>query len=105
MKTYSFTLVVKQYSRKNCVLDDMRVICNGRTTLVAKNHKFGGLYLHKCAKIIKGHFHKRGGSNSYPILMAHNEVHIRITDLHSKANIITDQHIKQDIINVIDCSY
>jgi len=102
---YSFTLVIKPYTRKNCTLDDMRVIYNDKTCLVAKNSKHKGLYLHKNAKIIKGSFYKNAGSIRYPILFAKNEVHIRVTDFHSKANIRTDQCVKQDIIEVIDCSY
>lgn len=102
---YSFTLVIKQYKRENCTLDDMRVVYSGKTCLIAKNDKFKGLYLHKNAKIIKGKFFKVAGSIRYPILMASKEVRIRITDFHSKANIITDQHEKQDIIKVIDCNY
>jgi len=101
---HSFTLIVKPYKRENCTLDDMRTIYNGKTCLVAKNDKFGGLYLHKCAKIIKGKFHKVAGSVRYPILIAKNEVHIRVENFHSAPNIITDQYIKQDIITVTDVS-
>ena len=101
---YSFTLLVNPYNRENCTLDDMRVIYNGKTCLVAKNDKYGGLYLHKCAKIIKGSFHKNAGSLRSPILFAKNEVHIRVTDFHSEPNIITDQYIKQDIITITDVS-
>jgi hypothetical protein len=102
---YSFTLVVKPYKRENCTLDDMRVIYNGNTCLIAKNSKHGGLYLHPNAKIIKGSFHKVAGSVRYPVLLAKNEVHIQVKDFHSKANIKTNQHVKQDIIKIIDCNY
>lgn len=101
---YSFTIIVKPYKRVNCTLDDMRVIYNGKTCLVAKNSKHGDLYLHKCAKIIKGSFHKNAGSIRYPILFAKNEVHIRVENFHSEPNIITDQYQKQDIISVVDVS-
>ena len=101
---HSFTLIIKPYKRENCTLDDMRVIYNGKTCLVAKNSKFKGLYLHKSAKIIKGSFHKNAGSIRYPILFAKSEVHIRVTDFHSAPNIITDQYIKQDIISITDIS-
>lgn len=100
----SFTLVIKPYKRENCTLDDMRVIYSDKTCLVAKNSKFDGLYIHKSGKIIKGSFYKVAGSVSYPILMVKNEVHIRFLNFHSKPNIITDQHIKQDIISVVDMS-
>jgi hypothetical protein len=101
---HSFTLIVKPYKRENCTLDDMRTIYNGKTCLVAKNDKFGELYLHKCAKIIKGRFYKVAGSVRYPILMAKNEVHIRVENFHSAPNVITDQYQKQDIISVTDVS-
>lgn len=102
-KTYSFTIVVKQYQRKNCTLDDMRVIYSGNTCICAKNHKVDGFYLHKNAEIIKGKFHYVAGSHRYPILMPKSkEVHIRVTDFHSKPDIQTDQYVKQDIIQVID---
>ncbi len=99
---HSFTIIVKPYKRESCVLDDMRTIYNGRTCLVAKNTKQNGLYIHKCAKIIKGSFYRVAGSHNYPILLAKNEVHIRITNFHSPPNIITDQHVKQNIITIID---
>lgn len=102
MREYSFTLIIKPYKRVNSTLDDMRTIYNGNTCLVAKNDKFGGLYLHKCARIIKGSFRKVAGSIKYPILMAKNEVHIKVENFHSAPNIITDQYIKQDIISVIN---
>ena len=102
---YSFTIIIKPYKRENCALDDMRVIYNGKTCLIAKNEKYGGLYLHKNAKIIKGAFHNVAGSVKYPILMAKNEVHIRVTNFNSKANIITDQYKKQNIIKVVDLTH
>lgn len=101
---YSFTLIIKPYKRENCTLDDMRVIYNGKTCLVAKNSKHGGLYLHKCAKIIKGSFYKVAGSINYPILLAKSDVHIKIENFHILPNIETDQHVKQDIITVTDVS-
>jgi hypothetical protein len=99
---YSFTLVVKPYKRENCTLDDMRVIHSNNTCLVAKNSKFGNLYIHKTGKIIKGGFIKNAGSNAYPVLISKNEVHIRFENFKGKPNIGTDQHIKQDIISIID---
>lgn len=101
---YSFTIIIKQYERKNCMLDDMRTIYNGNTCLVAKNSKHGGLYLHKNAKIIKGSFQNNAGSIRYPILRAKDKVIIKVTNFHSKPNIITDQLKKQDIIELIDCN-
>lgn len=102
---FSFTLIIKPYNRENCVLDDMRTIYSGNTCLIAKNRKHGGLYLHKCAKIIKGSFHNVAGSISYPILMAKKEVHVRVENFHSKPNVVTDQRIKQDIIQIVDTNY
>ena len=101
---HSFTIIVKPYRRENCALDDMRTIYNGNTCLIAKNNKFGGLYLHKCAQIIKGKFHKVAGSVRYPTLIAKSEVHIRVENFHSKPNIETDQCLKQDIITITDVS-
>lgn len=101
---YSFTLIVKPYERKNCTLDDMRVIYSDNTCLIAKNSKHGDLYVHKTGKIIKGSFHRNAGSIRYPILFAKNEVHIRFENFPSQPNIITDQHQKQDIISVVDIS-
>ncbi len=101
-KRYSFTLTVKQYNRENCTLDDMRVIYSGKTCLVAKNSKHGGLYLHKNATIIKGRFHYAAGSIRYPILIADKEVQIRVENFHSKPNIKTDQLNEQNIITVTD---
>lgn len=100
--SYSFTIIVKRYNRENCYLDDMRTIYSGNTCLVAKNEKAGGLYLHKCARIIKGSFCHIAGSVRYPILIAKSEVHIRVENFHSKPNIETDQVEKQDIITIID---
>lgn len=102
---YSFTIVVKPYERENCTLDDMRSIYSGSTCIVAKNNKHGGLYISKFAKIIKGSFVKVAGSVRYPILIAKNEVHIRVSNFHSKSNVITDQLHKQDIISVINKNY
>ena len=56
--------------------------------------------LHKCCKIIKGSFHKVAGSVRYPILIAKNEVQIRVENFHSEPKIITDQYVKQDIITI-----
>ena len=99
---HTFTIIVKRYRRENCVLDDMRTIYSGKTCICAKNKKFGGLYLHENAKIIKGKFSNVAGSNSYPILIAETEeVHILVTNFHSEPDIKTDQHIKQDIIEVV----
>ena len=50
---YSFTLVIKQYERKNPLLDDIRTIHSNNICLVAKNQKTGGLYIHKTGKIVK----------------------------------------------------
>lgn len=101
---YSFTIIVKPYERKNCTCDDYRVIYNGKTCLVAKNAKHGELYIHPCAKIIKGNFSKIAGSINYPILFNKQDVHIRVTDFHSAPEIKTNQLVKQDIISVIDIS-
>ena len=99
---HNFTIIIKPYKRENCVLDDMRRIYSGNTCIVAKNNKFGGLYLHKNAKIVKGKFHHVAGSNSYPILCAKTkEVHIEVTNFHSPPNVITDQCVKQGIIQVL----
>ena len=99
---HTFTLIIKPYKRESCVLDDMRAIYSGKTCLVAKNHKYGGLYLNKHAKIIKGRFHHGAGSHSYPILLAKTkEVHVLVTDFPYEPDIITDQHHKQDIIQII----
>lgn len=83
-------------------MDDMRTIYCGNTCLVAKNNKFGQLYLHKTAKIIRGSFAKVAGSNSHPILIANDEVHIKFENFPRYPNITTDQYIKQDIISVIN---
>lgn len=99
---YTFTIIVKRYNRVNCTLDDMRTIYSDKICLVAKNSKFGGLYLHKCAKIIKGKFIDPAGSNSYPILIAQSEVHILVKNFPHMPNIITDQRDKQDIITIIN---
>lgn len=97
-----FILVVKQYERNNCTLDDMRIIRIGRTCLVAKNQKYGGLYLHKNAKIIKGKFYDPAGSHSSPILMAKSkEVHIEVTGFDPSLEITTDQHSKQNILSIL----
>ena len=101
-KKYSFTIVVKRYDRQNPTLDDMRVIYADNTCICAKNSKYGGLYLHKNAKIIKGSFLNSAGSVKYPILIAKNEVHIRVTNFNRIPEIITNQYIKQDIISIID---
>lgn len=101
---YSFTLIIKKYDRQNCTLDDMRVIYSDKTCLVAKNSKFGDLYIHKSGKIIKGRFIKDAGSIMYPILIAQKEVHIRFENFPTEPNIITDQYRKQDIISVVDIS-
>lgn len=93
-------LVVKRYKRENCTLDDMRVIYHGKTCLVAKNSKHGGLYLHKDCKIIKGQFAKVAGSIRYPILIANSDVHIEYNGILDINKIDTDQYIKQDIITV-----
>lgn len=99
---HTFTIIVKPYKRENCTLDDMRTIYNGKTCLVAKNNKFGEIYLHKDAKIVKGRFYRVAGSNSSPILLAETEeVHIKVTDHHNPPDIETDQLHKQDIITVI----
>jgi len=99
---YSFIVVVKKWKRNNPTLDDLRVIKSGNTTLIAKNQKKGGIYLHKRAKIVKGRFEYIAGSNSYPILIPKtSEVHIEVTGFHSKPDINTDQYSKQDIIEVI----
>lgn len=99
---YSFTLIVKRYDIQNCTLDDMRVIYSGNTCLIAKNAKFGELYIHKTGKIIKGRFVKNAGSIRYPILIAEKEVHIRFENFHKHPNINTDQLHKQDIISIVD---
>lgn len=99
---YSFTIIVKPYTRNNCILDDMRTIYNNKVCIVAKNSKFGGLYLHKSAKIIKGNFCKNAGSIRYPILISDKDVHIRVENLNEHPNIITDQINKQNIISIVD---
>jgi hypothetical protein len=102
-KKYSFTIVIKRYERQNGGLTDMRTIYADKTCICAKNQKFGGLYLHKNAKIIKGRFHNPAGSNQYPILFPKtDEVHIRVTGFDKIPNIRTNQHHKQDIISIID---
>jgi hypothetical protein len=100
-KGFTFTLIIKPYIRKNCAMDDIRVIYSDKTCLVAKNSKFGGLYIHPTGKIIKGRFVKFAGSNRYPILIAEKEVHIRFENFPSKPNIITDQYKTQDIITLL----
>ena len=95
-------IVIKPYNRVNPVLDDMRTIRIGSTCIVAKNNKFGGLYLHKNAKIVKGKFHHSAGSNSYPILLVKKEVHIELRGFGMSPEITTDQYIKQDIIKLIN---
>jgi len=100
---YSFTLIVKRYNRVNCTCDDMRVIRDNKTCLVAKNKKFGDIYIHKSGKIIKGKFVRDAGSIRYPILLANDEVHIRFENYHRKPeNINTDQLHKQDVITITD---
>ena len=94
-------LIVKRYKRENCTCDDMRVIYHGKTCIVAKNSKHGGLYLHKDAKIIKGEFCKIAGSIKYPILIAKDEVHIEFNGLLEIEKIDTDQLHKQDIISIL----
>jgi hypothetical protein len=101
---YSFTLIVKRYIRENCVCDDMRVIYSDKTCLIAKNEKYGKLYVHKSGKIIKGRFMYGAGSHSTPILIAEKEVHIRFENFPTEPNIITDQYHKQDIISVVNLS-
>lgn len=98
---YNFILVVKEYER-NSSLDFMRKIYNHKTCLVAKNHKFGNIYIHPAGKIIKGSFHKVAGSHSSPELIAKGEVHIQFTNFpHNPNKILTDQHRKQNIIKVL----
>lgn len=100
---YSFTIVVKRYERQNGGLTDMRTIYADKTCICAKNQKFGGLYLHKNAKIIKGSFYNPAGSNQHPILLPKtDEVHIRVTGFDKIPDIRTNQYLKQDIISIID---
>jgi uncharacterized membrane protein len=101
----SFTIVVKPYVRKNATLDDLKSIYNGRTCIVTKTKKFGGVKLHRNAEIIKGNFNKIAGSHSSPILFLQEEVHIRVTDFHMRDDVKTDQKHKQDIIEIIDTNY
>jgi len=80
----------------------MRVIRSGNTCICAKNSKHGDLYLHKNAKIVKGKFNYNAGSIRYPLLFAKSEVHIKVTDFHSRPDITTDQYSKLDCIQVIE---
>lgn len=82
-------------------MGDMRVIYSDKTCLVAKNSKFGRLYIHPTGKIIKGRFVKFAGSNRYPILIAEKEVHIKFENFPSKPNILTDQYKTYDIVTLL----
>lgn len=102
--TYNFTVIVRKYERNNPTLDDMRAIYSARTCLVAKNSKYGDIYLHPCAKIVKGRFEFSAGSHSYPVLMPKTkEVHIQVRDFPYPPDINTDQYNEQEgIIEVIE---
>jgi len=101
---YSFTIVIKPYIRTGGCLEDIRVIYNGSICIVAKNSKFGGLYLHPSAKIIKGNFLSVAGSVRYPILYLKKETHIRVEGSIKPPNIMTDQKKETNSISIIDIS-
>lgn len=104
-QSYSFTLVFNKWERKNAFLDDIRTVSTGNTTLIAKNKKVGGLYIHPTGKIVKGSFYKVAGSHSSPILWTNDKVVIEFNGFpFNPKSIETDQIDKQnnvEILNVI----
>jgi len=102
---HSFILIIKRYNIQSIFLDSMRTIYSDKICLVAKNSKFGDLYIHKSGKIIKGIFCNNAGSINYPILIPQSdEVHIRFENFPRLPNIFVDQRHPQDIISIVDIS-
>lgn len=102
MNSYNFQITIKQYERSSPTLHDMRVVRATGICIVAKNSKFGGLYLHPKAKIVKGRFEHVAGSNSYPILYPKSkEVVIEVTDFERFPEITTDRYAQHsDIVKL-----
>lgn len=100
---YSFQLIFSKYMRTNPLLDDISYVSSGNTTLIAKNKKFGDLYIHPTGKIISGKFHKVAGSHSSPILWTDNDVVIQFTNFpHNPTNVNSNQYQKQNNIKIIN---